>query len=71
MLIVEHNLMESVVSTIGDIISPLYDTSECPAHYHMLLINVSIVSYVDKECLNLHTKEYKHDRIVFLLYDLR
>ena len=69
MLVLEHNLLEQVVSTIGDIVAPLYDGSKQFAFY---FISTTTPFFVDKKCLNFHKhKTYKHERIAYLLYDLR
>ena len=43
----------------------------------LILSSVTFISnclsflFADQKCLNLHSKDYKHERIAYILYDLR
>ena len=74
LLIAEHNVLEVIINTIIELLKPCYDSGEELAcyytHHFFPSFSLSLFSPV-KSHLNLHSRKYKHNRMCYILYDVR
>ena len=73
MLVVEHNLLEQICNTIRDIVTPFWNTGKdsMVVNFIALSLSLSLSLSLADQCLNLHSRNYKHERIGYILCDLR